>query len=199
MKNMNLLFRRTHLYLGMLLLPWMAMYALSTVVFNHGDTFRPARPANQAWTTLWEKDYTIEIPAENDALRDTVRRMLTDNGISGAFGVQRQGGQRLTINAPNFRRPLRLTYDIAGKKLRAEQRANSAIEVLLRLHERTGYGAGGWLNNLWALIVDVFCIGMLTWIVTGVYLWWKLPMTRGWGFAAIAGGVATIAILLASL
>ena len=39
MKNWNLLFRRTHLYLGMLMLPWMAMYALSTVVFNHGEAF----------------------------------------------------------------------------------------------------------------------------------------------------------------
>lgn len=198
MKNWNLLFRRTHLYLGMLLLPWMAMYALSTVVFNHGEALGLRRAGTAPWLQLWEKDYAAEIPAGTEGLRDAVRRLLDDNGLSGAFGVQRQG-QRLTINLPNFRQPTRVTYDIAGKKLRAEQRHNSGLEVLMRLHERTGYGNGGVLNNLWALIVDLFCLGTLAWIATGLYLWWKLSATRRWGFIAIGGGVATIAILLASL
>ncbi len=198
MKNWNLLFRRTHLYLGMIMLPWMAMYALSTVVFNHGEAFGLRRAGTAPWLPLWEKDYAIEIPAGTDGLRDTVRRLLEENGLHGHFGVQRQR-QRLNINLPNFRHPMRLTYDIAGKKLRAEQRNNSAIEVLMRLHERTGYSQGGPLNNLWALIVDVFCVGTLVWIATGLYLWWKLSATRRWGWIAIGGGLATILTLLATL
>ncbi len=198
MKNWNLLFRRTHLYLGMLLLPWMAMYALSTVVFNHGDWFGTRRAGTAPWVPLWEKEYAADIPAGTDGLRDTVRRMLTDHGVTGPFGVQRQG-QRLTINVPNFRHPTRLTYDIAGKKLRAERRNNSAIEVLMRLHERTGYGNGGTLNLIWAFIVDLFCVGTLAWIATGLYLWWKLSATRTWGFLALGGGFATILVLLATL
>lgn len=114
MKNWNLLFRRTHLYLGMIMLPWMAMYALSTAVFNHGEAFGVRHASTAPWLLLWEKDYAIEIPAGTDGLRDTVRRLLTDNGLKGPFGVQRQG-QRLTINVPNFRHPLRLSYDSAGK------------------------------------------------------------------------------------
>ena len=198
MKNWNLLFRRTHLYLGMLLLPWVAMYALSTVVFNHHEWFGLRRPADVIWQPLWEKDYAIAIPAGNDGLRDTVRRLLTENGVTGPFGVQRQG-QRLAINVPNFRKPTRLTYDIAGQKLRAEQRKNSGVDVLIRLHERTSYGHGGVLNNLWAFFVDAFCVATLLWILTGLYLWWKLSATRVWGFAAITGGVGTLAVLLASL
>lgn len=199
MNNPNLVFRRTHLYLGMLMLPWMAMYALSTVVFNHSEAFGLRRAGNAPWVLLWEKDYAIEVPAANDELRDTVRRLLTDNGLpAGAFGVQRQG-QRLAINLPNFRRPTRLTYDIAGKNLRAEQKKNSPIEILIRLHERTGYGQERLLNKVWGLMVDIFCVGTLAWIGTGLYLWWKLPGVRASGFAALGGGMATIAILLASL
>jgi hypothetical protein len=197
MKNWNLLFRRTHLYLGMIMLPWMAMYAVSTFLLNHGEHFRP-RPADLQWRLLWEKDCALEVPPGNDALRDTVQRLLTDNGVSGAFGVQRQG-QRLSINVLNFFAPTRLTYDVAGKKLRAETRNHTWAEVLIRLHERTGYGRGGFLHDLWAVIVDVFCVGTLAWIATGLYLWWKLSATRRWGFVAIGGGVATITILLASL
>ncbi len=198
MKNWNLLFRRTHLYLGLLLLPWMAMYALSTVVFNHSAAFGIRRAGHTPWLPVWEKDYAIEIPAGTDGLREPVQRLLTEHGFHGAFGVQRQG-ERLTINVPNFRQPTRLTYDIAAKKLRAEQKQNSGLEVLMRLHERTGYGQGSMLNQLWGLIVDVFCIGTLVWIGTGLYLWWKISATRRWGWIALGGGFATIAVLLVTL
>jgi hypothetical protein len=195
MKNWNLLFRRTHLYLGMVLLPWLSMYAVSTFLFNHGE--RP-RPASQPWTLLWERDYTIDVPPGNDALRDTAQRVLADNGLRGAFGVQRQG-QRLNINVLNFLSPTRLTYDLGAKKLRAETRKHTAAEVIIRLHERAGYGRGSFLNDVWAFVVDLFCVTTLIWIGTGLYLWWKVPGVRGWGLLAIGGGIGTIAVLLGTL
>jgi hypothetical protein len=198
MTNWNLLFRRTHLYLGMILLPWVTMYALSTVVFNHRDYFQKSRPTEPQWRPLSEKDYDIDVPATPEGLRDVARRILDDSGVKGSFGVQRQG-QRLTINVPNFRQPIRLIYDIAQKKLQTEQRKTSWVEVLTRLHERTGYGRGGALDNLWAAIVDLFCLATLTWIATGLYLWWHLPATRRWGSVTIGGSIATIVILLCSL
>jgi len=69
MPNWNLLFRRTHLYLGLLLIPWMLIYALSTFVFNHGEHFRPSRAAEPLWLPLWEKDYAFDAPADTAALR----------------------------------------------------------------------------------------------------------------------------------
>ncbi len=197
MTNPNLLFRRVHLYLGMVLLPWVTMYAASTFFLNHGEHFRP-RPADQQWRSLWEKDYAREVPPGNDTLRDTASRILADHQLSGAFGVQRQS-QRLVINVQNFFNPTRLTYDVAGKKLRAETRRNTAPEVLIRMHERHGYGRGGVLHDGWAFAVDLFSVTTLVWVGTGLYLWWKIPSVRGWGFLAIGGGVATIAVLLATL
>ena len=49
------------------------------------------------------------------------------------------------------------------------------------------------------VFVDVFCVATLAWIATGLYLWWKLPVTRSWGWVAIGGGLATIAILIGTL
>ena len=198
MKNWNLIFRRTHLFLGMLLLPWMLVYGLSTVIFNHHEYFRPFRAASPAWLPLWEKDCAIEVPPGNDSLRETAQRILAEHGLKGAFGAQRQG-QRLNINVQNFWHPLRLTYDLDQKKLRAEQRRFAGIEVLIRLHERAGYGQPGVLNNLWAVIVDLFSVTLLIWIGTGLYLWWKLPVARGWGFVTLGGGIGSILILLATL
>jgi hypothetical protein len=197
MKNWNLIFRRTHVYLGLLLIPWMLVYAASTFVLNHAEHFKPLRAADPQWRPLWEKDYTLAAAPGSDpaALRATARQILADQGLSGAFGIRRQG-ERLSINVQNFWYPKRLSYDLGTRKLRAEQKSFALLDVLIRLHERTGYGQGGGLNNLWALAVDIFCISTLVWIATGLYLWWKLAVTRRWGFLALGGGLATMVALL---
>jgi hypothetical protein len=200
MKNGNLLFRRAHLYLGLLLIPWMLVYALSAFVFNHAEHFRTYRAADPQWLPLWEKDYALAADAGSDsaALRETGRRILADHGLGGAFGIRRQGEQ-LNLNVPDFWHPKRLTYHLATKKLRAEEKRFAWIDVLIRLHERTGYGQGGFLNNVWAFVVDAFCIASLIWVTTGLYLWWKLTATRRWGWLAIGGGFGSILILLGTL
>ena len=194
MTNRNLLFRRTHLFLGMLLIPWMLVYALSTAVFDHAEFFRDYR-ADPKWFPLWEKDYAIPAPPADDtaALRDTTRQLLGDQGIQQPFGVRRQG-QRLTINVPSFWHPVRLTYDFGTTKLRAEEKKTTPLDVLARLHERTSYGRGA-LNNLWAAFVDLYCVATLAWIGTGLLLWWKLSATRRRGFLALGGGLATLLVL----
>jgi hypothetical protein len=198
MKNWNLLFRRTHLYLGLLLIPWLLIYALSTVALNHPETFRPYRAADPQWLPLWEKDYALAALPDPASLRATAQRILDDHGLRGAFGVRRQG-QRLNLNVQNFWHPKRLTYDFDTQKLRAEEKRFAWLDVLIRLHERTGYGQGGLLNNLWAFFVDLFCFATLAWIGTGLYLWWKLSAQRTWGWLALGGGFATILALVATL
>ncbi|MDP3069381.1 MAG: PepSY-associated TM helix domain-containing protein [Opitutaceae bacterium] len=199
MKNWNLIFRRTHLYLGMLLIPWVLVFALSTFVYNHPGLFAKFRPADPQWVRLWEKDYEADVPAENESsLRGTASRILADHGMSGAFAARRQG-PRLNISVLNFLHPRRLTYDFTTKKLRAEEKKFAWVEVLIRLHERTGYGRGGLLASLWAVAVDVFCVTTLIWIATGIYLWWKLAAVRRWGFIALAAGFTTIVALALTL
>jgi len=198
MQNWNLLFRRTHLYLGLLLIPWMLVYALSTVVFNHREFFRAVHQTDPTWRPLWEKEVALRVPSDPAGLRAAVRSLLDENGLKGAFFARRQG-ERLNINVQNFWHPRRVTYDFTTKELRVEGRPFAATEVLTRLHERTGYRQGGPLNNLWAFFVDLFSVATLAWIATGLYLWWKLSATRTWGWLAIGGGVATILTLVTTL
>jgi hypothetical protein len=81
MPNWNLLFRRTHLYLGLLLIPWMLIYALSTFVFNHGEHFRPSPAAKPLWLPLWEKDYAFDAPADTAGLRTATQRLLAEHDL----------------------------------------------------------------------------------------------------------------------
>lgn len=198
MTNWNLLFRRAHLYLGMLLMPWVMVYAVSTVLFNHHGWFEKHRATEPQWLPLWEKDYTFDVPSGGDGLREAAGRIMEENGLKGAFGAQRQG-QRLNIQVMNFWEPKRLIFDLEKKQLRAEKKKFAWPEVLVRLHFRVGYGQPGFLNKLWAFFVDLFCVTMLVWIATGLYLWWKLPVTRRWGFITIGAGAASIVALLLTL
>ena len=198
MKSMNLILRRTHLYLGMLLIPWLLIYGLSTAMFNHPDYFKKLRPADPQFVPLWDKDYALPEPLRDDNLQDVAGRILSDNNLRGAFGANRQG-DRLNINVQNFLEPKRLVYDLNQKKLRAEKKKFSWVEVLQRLHFRAGYNGTGALANIWPVFVDVFCITMLIWIITGLYLWWKIPVSRAWGWAAIGAGFASIGVLLLNL
>lgn len=199
MKNLNLIFRRTHLYLGMFLVPWIFVYAFSTFMLNHGPVFRQLRPGPDAWSQVWEKNYSASPPESQGALREWAGAILAEHDlVVGAYGVQRNQ-QRILINAPRFLRPLRVTYRIEEKKLIAEKRDGSWTEALLRLHFRHGYGQGVFVQKIWGFIVDVVCLSFLVWIVTGLYLWWKIPRTRNWGWVAIGAGALSFLGLLVVL
>jgi hypothetical protein len=199
MKNTNLIFRRTHLYLGMLLIPWMFVYAFSTFMLNHGTYFRQFRPGPDGWIQLWEKNYQTELPATQPELREWAANVLKEHDLyGGPFGVQ-GNTQRVLINAPRFIKPLRITYRPGDEWLIAEQRETSWVETFLRLHFRAGYGQVGLLQKVWGFIVDLVCISFLVWIVTGLYLWWKIPQTRAWGWLAIGAGVLSFVGVMISL
>lgn len=198
MKSTNLILRRTHLYLGMLLIPWLLIFGLSTLMFNHGDYFRPLRPADPQFVPLWEKDYSLPRPLTDTNLREVVAQLLADNGLRGAFGAQ-QRDNALNITLQNFLQPTRLTYNLNTKKLRAEKKKFARVEVLQRLHFRAGYNGSSLLANVWPVIVDVFCVTMLIWILTGLYLWWKIRDSRRLGWLTIAAGMLMFVLLLATL
>ena len=132
--------------------------------------------------------------AVNASLHAAAQRLLAEHHLTGAFFARRQG-QRLNINVQNFWHPRRVTSDFTTKKLRAEERRSTPLDVLVRLHERTGYGQGGPLNPLWACFVDLFSVATLAWIATGLSPWWKLSATRRWGWLALGAGFATFATL----
>jgi len=199
MKSTNLIFRRTHLFLGMLLIPWVFIYAFSSFILNHGPQFRQFRPGPDAWTKLWEKDYKTDLPTAQEELRTLAGTILKENGIGGSSYGVRRNGQGAIINAPRFIHPLRITYQASEGKLIAEYRNYSWMEMFLNLHFRAGYGQFGTLQNIWGFLVDLVCLSFLVWVITGLYLWWKIPQTRKWGWVAISAGLLAFVGLVAGL
>ena len=195
MNNTNLIFRRVHLYLGMLLIPWVLIYALSTFTFNHRDWFRGQFNQPDSWVQLWKKEFKADVPRQQPKLKEWARSVLDENGIKGGFNV-RQNPQSVLINFIQFRNPIRVTYRKNSGQLLAEQKRTTLAEMMARMHVRHGYGRGGGLYNSWAFVVDLVCFAIIAWIVTGLYMWWKLPATRKAGWVAILSGLATFLLLV---
>jgi hypothetical protein len=197
MNNTNLIFRRVHLYLGMLLIPWILIYALSTFTFNHRDWFRGQFNQPDSWAQLWKKEYKADVPRQQPKLKEWARRLLDKNGITGAFNV-RQNRQSVLINLIQFRNPIRVTYQKNAGQLRAEQKRTNPCrgDGADARPPRLRAGRGGVLYNGWAFVVDLVCFAIIAWTVTGLYLWWKLAATRKAGWVAILSGLATFLLLV---
>ena len=195
MNNTNLIFRRVHLYLGMLLIPWVLIYALSTFTFNHRDWFRGQFNQPDSWTQLWKKEFKADVPRQQPKLKEWARSVLDENGIKGGFNV-RQNPQSVLINLIQFRNPIRVTYQKNEGQLLAEQKRTTLAEMMVRMHVRHGYGRDGVLYDSWAFVVDLVCFAIIAWIATGLYMWWKLPATRKAGWVAILSGLATFLLLV---
>ena len=198
MNNTNLVFRRVHLYLGMLLIPWVLIYALSTFTFNHRDWFRGQFNQPDSWVQLWKKEFKADVPRQQPKLKEWARSVLDENGIKGGFNV-RQNPQSVLINLIQFRNPIRVTYQKNEGQLLAEQKRTTLAEMMVRMHVRHGYGRDGVLYDSWAFVVDLVCFAIIAWVATGLYMWWKIPSTRKAGWMAILSGLATFLLLVLTM
>ena len=196
--NFLLFVRRTHLYLGLLLLPWVIMFGVSSIPLNHAGGGERAQ-----WTAIADGPFTAEPPASADpaALRALGARMMKAADISGGFWVYRVSAQRVDAGHPNFFHPIRATYYVDQKRLLVERRALGLEPFLTGMHTRGGYDLGGFGDSLWAVSVDLVSVALLAWIASGLFMWWKLPGTglRRWGWLALAAGAASFALIIAKL
>jgi len=197
----QLLNRRTHLYLGLGLLPWFLMYGISSIPFAHAQYFadRDARTGLPLWTT--REDRTVEVPvSDGEDLRVVGRRLLDEAGVDAPnFGVSRPNRNQVTVNAFSFRQSTRVIYRISQGRLTVEDRRFRWDQFLTGMHGRGGFAQEGLTQTSWSLVVDLVCLGFLIWIASGLYMWWGLRGHRGWGLLAIAAGVGSFVLFVVRL
>jgi len=193
MKRFDQINRRTHLYLGLFLTPWLLMYGVSSFLISHNAWFRSDEPP--PWQPVFERDYQRPVPDGAD-LREIAHQILKDCDLEGAFWAQRPKPNEIRIHRFRFWNEVRLTYLIAEQKLRAERQQQPWDRVVLRMHFRGGFQQPGLRNALWAVLVDVACLGILVWVVSGLVMWWRLARLRLWGVVAVIGGLLSFLLFV---
>ncbi len=195
MLKFDLINRRTHLYLGFVLLPWFFVYGFSSLMICHISWFQSGPPE---WTVLFDKEYENPIKDGED-IRETGKRILEEHGFRGAFWASRPNKNRINMSQFSFWRVNRLTYFVDEKRLLGERKFNTWDQTILGLHFRGGFIQPTFLDYLWGIIVDLVCIAMILWMVSGIIMWWKIRNTRLWGSIAIAGGFISFIFFMLAL
>ncbi len=103
-KDAMKLVRRTHLYAGLFLAPWVAMYGVSGLIFNHGSWFAPASDAASKpieWTVdgaalpSWPEPEALArqvVAGMNAAAKAKDKATGMEYQLSAAASPQLQGG-----------------------------------------------------------------------------------------------------------
>jgi hypothetical protein len=199
--NFDKLNRRTHLYLGLFLMPWLLMYGASSFIIIHQSWFGGKNPL--APEPLFERPYSRPVtahgPNNGPELRAAAQEVLKDCNLEGAFWVDQPDSNTLHIARFSFRDSISLTYSMKDQKLKAERQPMRPSQVAVRLHFRGGYLQPDLGNKLWGLMVDLVCVGILGWVASGLIMWWRLPRLRAWGTMAVGGGIVSFLLLVWTL
>jgi hypothetical protein len=198
MPTLNIFLRRTHLYLGIFLLPWFFIYGLSSLPFAHNEYFNKLfDDGAPQFTERFDRPYELAVPTNNEDLREFGRQVLRDNDLEGrAFGVYRGAPNQVNIYIFDFWSSTQVTYFIDEHRLHGKDSRFRLDHFLTGMHARGGFDQERFLNDAWAVLVDIVCIAIVLWIATGIYMWWLLPSTRFWGSLALGSGFLSFAFCL---
>ncbi|MHC4396262.1 MAG: PepSY domain-containing protein [Planctomycetota bacterium] len=188
--------KRLHLYLGLFLIVFFLKYAVSGLIFSHDFGLREYYKDKPQWTKRFERPYERPVP-ENADLQPIAAQILKDAGVkSRAFGVRRAGNKRLNINTQSFWPTTRVTYFIDQNRLLVEDKNFRWDHFILKFHWVGGYQHDSLIRDIWALIMDIVFIATIFWVISGIYIWWKIRETRFWGCIALGGGVVSFLIFV---
>ncbi len=194
----NLVTRRVHLYLALFLLPWFLMYGASSVPFSHTGFFEQRQRGIPMWIPRAELHYDIPVPAGDD-LDETGARIMKDAGLKGSYGTYRSNDREIDVYVYTFWKSAQAKYYVDQKRLVVEDRRFRWDQFLTGMHARGGYEHPAFLEDSWAAVVDLICLGFLIWIASGIYMWWQLRRTRFWGALALGSGVALFLVFILAL
>jgi hypothetical protein len=191
------LVRRIHMFTALFLVPWMVMYALSTLVMTHREFVGSYYSSkNPALVTERELDYSRSFPT-NSTREQIGDQVLQDLGLSGTHYVSGgKNGKPLVIHRQHALTPRHITFDAPNNKIILKREEFRATNFLERMHRRRGYNSYA-LENTWGFAVDVAVVTMAFWSLSGIWLWWELKSTRRWGALSLAAGLGLFAMFLA--
>jgi hypothetical protein len=188
------------MYLGLFLVPWMLMYALSTLAMVHRPFVQSFYPTEKpAFKVEREMDYsrTFASGMTTQAKADLI---LQDLGLEGRRGVPNaKDGAPIIINRQHALASRRIKFDPATSKLTIEREEFRGLNFLERMHRRRGFQDPYGVEDTWAFSVDLTVTTLVFWGLSGIWLWWGLRQARVWGGLSLAFGVGLFALFLALL
>ncbi|MCC6586965.1 MAG: hypothetical protein IT168_09765 [Bryobacterales bacterium] len=185
--------RKGHYYLGLYFLFFLWLFAFTGLLLNHGWQFAEFWPNRTV--TRFERE--IQVPPTGADL-NRARRAMSQLGITGEIEWT---GESKDPALFQFRavRPGKIStvaIDIARGNATVEQIAFNGWGTMRVLHTFTGVRRGDarngrdWaLTTVWVLAMDAVSAGLILMVLSGIYMWWRVPGKRRAGLAALMLGI----------
>jgi hypothetical protein len=193
--------RKLHYYLGLYLLLFLWLFALSGLVLNH-----PRWTAGQFWSRRHEtvSEHTIrQDPAGTD--EELTTGIMRELALVGEPGALRRDstGSRFEFQVVRPGRVYRVAADLSARRASVTEIRLDRWGAIDALHKLTGVRLDKpqerreWImTRLWSLAMDALAIGLLVLVATGLYLWYRLGTNRVGGIVALALGAICCAFFL---
>jgi hypothetical protein len=210
--------RRTHLFAGLTLCPWVVMYGVTALLFNHpglaagpaagasrsfGHVAAPPMPPPASWAGWLVDSLNAVAPRQGVAYR-----LVDPDSAAPSGGLQ----FLMTIGDTLYR----MSYDARNGTVTGRTAdANSGLgarNFLTALHKTRGYSdvkpkgrpdgraaQTAWARRGWALAVDAVGLLMLFWACSGLAMWWQIRSLRVIGGLLLSASAAAATVLVIGL
>ena len=192
--------RKLHLWTGLFLVPWMIIYAASALFINHPILNKVAGSGPPKWKQLRTIDFTPDdsFPADPKAQAARIVELVD---LEGAHRIQgKPNANQLTVFRISGAGHYRIVWNKRQHKIVvARQDPFSAVRLVHFLHFRAGFRQRYPAFITWAFVVDAVVLSILLWVVSGVYLWARMPKVRVSGAICLGAGLALFVVLVLML
>lgn len=197
MKQYYSLLRSLHLYFGLFISPFVLIFSVSVLVFNHPQvisSLSPVKPLDEVKSKL------DKIPYDSTDLL-TAKAIIQKLGIKGEIDFINQNKDWITFPV---KKPGLVTHIKVNKhndSVFIRQQEEGAYRAVAFLHSMPGQhnqkirGNSGFMK-VWRVLADVVVYLLFFLTISGVFLWYFLKVERNLGFFSITLGVVLFAFLL---
>ena len=185
------------MYLALFFAPWIVMYSLSTLFFNQGIRQFSASSEGRPISFEKEAEHTdSETFSEDTPPREIAKQILQHLDLSGTHNANRRPNGTIMINRREAMTPRRITFNPETGSLLVERQVMSFPTWLRTIHHRSGFQSEEVLEDTWALSVDLVILAMISWVLSGLWMYWEIKAARKWGLVCMLAGIGLFVFML---
>jgi hypothetical protein len=203
-KSLYLWIRELHLYVGMFISPFILVFAISTILFNH--TWKPWGDKSDA--KVQKTSASIEIPKDVKGGAEGIeqaKQILRQVGVSGEINYIRHlpGENRLVIPVMKPGQEITINVDLKSQTAEIKRRYTDIWDALFYLHKSPGaHNAnirGNWFyTRLWGWLADTVVYLILFISISGIYMWAVIKAERKIGLILLGAGCLSFILMIAA-
>ena len=190
--------RMLHLYAGLFISPFVLIFSVSVIIFNHPGFINRVNPV-KALPDVKTKLNKIPYYADDLQTAKAIIRKLNINGEID-FISKKDGSISFPVNKPGLR--TYITVNTTNDSVLVTQRYEGALRSTAYLHAMPGPHNANIRGNsaflkIWRIVTDAVVYILLFLTISGILLWYILKAERVAGIYALAlGALFFVCILL---